>query len=136
MTLHSYSYKFTYKMNRNFKFLLTFLIFYAQQLSAQEINLIKNETVDALVDKKFKMNNAFSTYTNYSIQLASTKKEQAEIIYNDFRKKNPTVDATIVYTQPNFKVLVGNFRNKIEAAHFLKNLRKEHPNAFIVRLKK
>ena len=109
---------------------------FSQAISAQEITVIKNESIDALVAKKYKMNNSFSTYTNYSIQLISTKKEQAEAVYETFKKKYSKQDATIIYAQPNFKVMVGNFRNKIEAAHFLKEIKSEHPNAFIVRLKK
>ena len=136
MTLHSYDHKFTYKMNINFNFLLTFLLIFTQSIFSQEINVIKNESVDALVDKKYKMNNNFSTYTNYSIQLISTKKDQAEATHLAFLKKYPKIDATIIYSQPNFKVMVGNFRNKIEAAQFLKTIKNEHPNAFIVRLKK
>lgn len=123
-------------MKRNFKFLLTFLLLAFQATYAQKVEMISLENADALLDKKFKVNNTFSIYSNYSIQLASTNKNEAESIYNLFVKNFPKEDATIIYSQPNFKVLVGNFRNKIEAVHFLNQIKKIYPNAYVVRLKK
>jgi len=123
-------------MNIYFKILLTFLILSSNPLFAQDFTIEKNETIDQLVDKKFKVNNTFSIYTNYSLQLISSSKEVAENIYENFTKKYPKEEATIIYAQPNFKVLVGNYRNKIEATHFLKKIKDEYPNAFVVRLKK
>lgn len=123
-------------MKRNFKFLLTFLLLAFQATYAQKVEMISLENADALLDKKFKVNNTFSIYSNYSIQLASTNKNEAESTYNLFVKNFPKEDATIIYSQPNFKVLVGNFRNKIEAVHFLNQIKKTYPNAYVVRLKK
>ncbi|WP_372473751.1 SPOR domain-containing protein [Capnocytophaga sp. ARDL2] len=103
---------------------------------AQETSISKPNQLDLLISKKFKTNNSFSIYPNFSIQIASSEKDEAEKNYKNFSKVYPNEEATIIYNQPHYKVVVGNFRNKIEAVSFLYTLKKEYPNAFVVKLKK
>lgn len=123
-------------MSTKFKILLTFFIFSLQHAFSQNIVINKIEQADLLLEKKLKVNNSFSIYTNYSLQIASTQREEAEKIYNQFVKDFPNEDATIIYSQPHYKVLVGNYRNKIEAAHLQEKIKDKFPNSFVVRLKK
>jgi hypothetical protein len=44
----------------------------------------------------------------------------------------PSVEAYEKYDQPNFNIRVGNFRTKLEAYKFLKQVQPEFPTAFIV----
>ena len=81
-------------------------------------------------------NNQFSLYTNYSVQLKSGLKEEVETIYKDFTKQHPEIDATIIYANPKFKLVVGNYKNKIEAEYLLKKIVGNYPDAFVVKLKK
>ena len=80
-------------------------------------------------------NNQFSLYTNYSVQLKNGLKEDVEHMYKDFNAEHPDVDATIIYANPKFKLVVGNFKNKIEAEHLLKKISWKYPDAFVVKLK-
>jgi hypothetical protein len=43
------------------------------------------------------------------------------------------VGAYIIYQQPNFKIRVGDFRTRLEAMKFLKELQLKYATAFIVR---
>src|SRR5690606_34095086 len=116
-------------------FSLTFIT--SPNVNAQ-INIIENkdqQTIDMLLERKLSQNNQFSLYTNYSVQLKNGLKEEAEEIYKKFTAWYPEIDATIIFSNPKFKVVVGNFKHKIEAEHLLKKINKEYPDAFIVRLK-
>ena len=50
-----------------------------------------------------------------------------------FRKFHPGVPVSRTFTDPFFKVTVGNYSSKAEAAAALKSLQNEFPAAFIVR---
>lgn len=95
----------------------------------------EQETIDLLLERKMAQNNQFSLYTNFSIQLKNGTKEEAESIYKEFSSQNPLIDATIIFANPKFKVVVGNFKNKIEAVHLLDKIKTKYPEAFVVKLK-
>lgn len=50
-----------------------------------------------------------------------------------FRNRHPGVPVSRTFTDPFFKVTVGEYSSKAEAAAALKNLQQEFPTAFIVR---
>ena len=50
-----------------------------------------------------------------------------------FRKLHPGVPVSRTFTDPFFKVTVGNYSSKAEAAVALKSIQQEFPAAFIVR---
>ncbi|MBO6168851.1 MAG: SPOR domain-containing protein [Bacteroidales bacterium] len=50
-----------------------------------------------------------------------------------FRSLHPGVSVTRSFTEPFFKVTVGNYATKADAANALKSIQQEFPTAFIVR---
>ncbi len=50
-----------------------------------------------------------------------------------FNELYPYISADRSFDSPNFKVSVGNFRTRLEAENFLAIVKKNFPNAFIVR---
>lgn len=119
-------------------FLIFILTVLAQQNIQAQITVIENEdqkTIDLLLERKMNQNNQFSLYTNYSVQLKNGVKEDVETMYKDFTTDYPQTDATIIYANPKFKLVVGNFKNKIEAEHLLKKISSKYPDAFVVKLK-
>lgn len=123
----------TYKV-----FIIFVLTFVAGQNVNAQINVIENseqKTIDLLLERKMSQNNQFSLYTNYSVQLKNGLKEDVESMYKDFTTQNPDIDATIIYTNPKFKLVVGNYKNKIEAENLLKKIAGKYPDAFVVKLK-
>ena len=124
----------TYKV-----FIIFFLTLFVQQNVKAQINVIENadqKTIDLLLERKMSQNNQFSLYTNYSVQLKSGLKEEVETTYKDFTTQHPEIDATIIYANPKFKLVVGNYKNKIEAEYLLKKIVGNYPDAFVVKLKK
>jgi len=60
-------------------------------------------------------------------------KEGAEILRSKFLDEYPEQQAYITYFAPYFKVLVGNFRNKRDAAHFRQEITSEYKEAWLVK---
>jgi hypothetical protein len=69
------------------------------------------------------------------IFFSSTNKarEQAERVKNEFNLVFPDIASYMLFQTPNFKVRVGDFRNKSEALKIKAQIAWKYPNAFIVK---
>ena len=98
-------------------------------LGTKSIQIIKDNRIDKL-DKEY-----VSTYKlkGYRVQIYSGNKKQparqARLTFTKLYRKTKAYER---YEQPNFKVRVGDFKTKIEALKFKKDLMDHFPNAFIV----
>lgn len=127
------------KILRTHKLFFTiFLTTIAQSDSIAQTQILTNseqETIDLLLQRKMNQNNQFSLYTNFSVQLKNGLKEEVEPLYKEFTAQYPQIDATIIFANPKFKLVVGNYKNKIEAENLLKKIQAKYPDAFVVKLK-
>lgn len=70
----------------------------------------------------------------YRVQLFSgNKKQPAKTVKGKFISLYPDVKAHEIYQQPYFKIRVGDFRTKLEASKFKKEIAEHFPNAYIVK---
>ena len=76
------------------------------------------------------------TLNGYRIQIAAysgvNSRSQAEIARNTFTSLFPYTKAYIIYTEPYFKVRVGNYFTRLQAYKDLENIRLSYPSAYIV----
>lgn len=122
--------------SRNVFIIFSLTVFFQWNAAAQT-QIIPNkeqEVIDQLMERKMAQNNQFSLYTNFSLQLKNGQKEEVEALYKDFRAMYPDIDATIVFANPKFKLIVGNFKHKIQAEHLLRKIQDKYPDAFVVKL--
>ncbi|HCY43569.1 MAG TPA: hypothetical protein DHV48_19905 [Prolixibacteraceae bacterium] len=63
----------------------------------------------------------------------SKAREQAMRVRNDFNLTFPNIPAYLQFHTPNFKLRVGDFRNKSEALKAKQAISLRYPNAFIVK---
>lgn len=119
-------------------FIIILTLFSVNKSNAQnaQFKLIQDNNFEKLLSEKNSVNNNFSIYKNFSIQIFYGDKDAAETTFHDFKKNYPEIDATIIYTEPKYKLVIGNYRNKIDAERNLKKFSKTYPNALLVRLKK
>ncbi len=61
------------------------------------------------------------------------ERNAAETVRTKFNKSFPDFSTDIEYQQPNFVILVGDYRTKLDAFESLKKVQVEFPNAFIVK---
>ncbi|GAB4249988.1 MAG: hypothetical protein Kow0079_02900 [Vicingaceae bacterium] len=127
-------------LRKNHIFLLLLCLSTQLGLNAQEYNnsfsdsTHKNLTI--YQDKRLnKLLEDFSEskYEGFKIQIYSdSKKQPAKKIQADFIISYPEIKSELIYQQPFFKVRVGNFRTKLEAIKFKKEIESKFPNCFIV----
>lgn len=76
------------------------------------------------------------TLNGYRIQIAAysgvNSRSQAEVARNTFTNLFPYTKAYVIYTEPYFKVRVGNYYTRLQAYKDLENIRLSYPSAYIV----
>jgi hypothetical protein len=93
-------------------------------------NISKNEKFDLLLQEYLEQKKVMG----YRIQLfAGNKKLDALKMKVDFMKLYPEINPEIIYQQPNFKVRVGNYRNRLEAQKFLALYKIDFTSSFLVK---
>src|SRR5215217_5431079 len=101
----------------NHIFHITLLSFCCLKLSAQQskINIQQNPKFEQLLNEKRKINSSIAVNERYKIQVYSGNSEKAKSTLTECKQNFTDLDATIIFNTPNYKVWIGNFRNRIEA---------------------
>lgn len=106
-------------------------------LKAQEntISIKQNPKFEELLNEKRKFNSSITVNERYKIQIFSGSSEGAKKALYDSKKDFSTLDATIVFNTPNYKVWLGNFRTRMEAEHHIIDVKKKYSNALLIKPK-
>lgn len=114
--------------------LLTFVAYGFSQ--SNNLNIKQSPEVKELVEKHKKVNEANYEFDGWRVQIFSAggtnSKDKANLAKAEFLSKYPDTKVYIVFNAPYFKVRLGNFRTKIEALHFIEEIKKDYPFAFAV----
>ncbi len=101
------------------------------------IKIIQDSRIDTLLSKHIELNeeyaqidgwriNIFFEAGNYSKRLAVEAKSQ-------FVNRHSDVSCYLIFQEPYYKVRIGDYRTKMEAEKFLKEIEREYPNAFVIK---
>ena len=97
-----------------------------------KIVFIQDKKIDELMLKHAEINSK-APIKGYRVKIHfGSDKAKAKEVKAKFILKFPGVSAYEKYDQPNFNIRVGDFRTKLEAYKFLKEVQLEFPSSFIV----
>ncbi|MCL3782401.1 SPOR domain-containing protein [Prolixibacteraceae bacterium JC049] len=92
--------------------------------------------VDSLLALDIRLNRKKKSADGFRLQIFSTSgvgaRERAQAIKARFLGKNPEYDVYVKFQSPDWKVRVGNFRNKSEVLKLKSLVKRDFPDAFIV----
>lgn len=120
-------------------FKILFLIFSVLSVSSsvfgQNSQTQTQLKVKQLVDKKAEYNRLTNgEMDGYRIKIHfGGDRENARLVKTKFSAKFNEYNTYDEYQQPNFVVLIGDFKTKLEAFESLKKIQAEFPNSFIVK---
>lgn len=115
--------------------LISFFLLFLNSM-AQEGTIIINQDkeIEALLEIKKDIE---SSSDRYKIQIFSgASRNAAETARKKFYENYADLPSSIEYETPNYKIWVGNFRNRLEADRALLRIKKTFLNAFIFKPKK
>lgn len=99
--------------------------------------VIQSDNIKLVFNKYIEYNERQNSCQGYRIRIYSdsgnTARESAKKSKADFLKLFPETESYLKYDQPNWKILVGDFRTKSDALKFLKLISESFPSAFIVK---
>lgn len=113
----------------------TILLNCNNNLKAQNQNLtvIQDPKFEQLLNEKRKINPNLPYNDRYKIQIFNGASETAKKTLNEFKQDFKTIDGTIIFNTPNYKVWVGNFRNRMEAERNLVEIKKKYKTVFLIK---
>ena len=123
-------------LSRKHLLLLTVvLISITTKISAQNSDLTLNQDpkFEQLLSEKRKSNPNLSYTDRYKIQIFNGVSESAKKTLTEFRQEFKNCDGTITFNTPNYKVLVGNFRTRMEAERNFVEIQKKYKNSLLIK---
>jgi uncharacterized protein YxjI len=97
------------------------------------VTLNQDSNFEQLLNEKRKINSSITINDRYKIQIFSGEVEEARKTLSEFRKEFKNYDGTIIFSTPNYKVWVGNFKSRIESERNLAELKKKYTNALLIK---
>jgi hypothetical protein len=114
---------------------ILFVVFSISKSRAQHQNRehSQNQKIEQLLIEKRKINLALAIENAYKIQIFNGSNELAKRQLIMFKQEFTTIDAILVFNSPNYKVWVGNFKNRLDAERNLIEIKKKFSNALLIK---
>jgi hypothetical protein len=121
----------------NFSLILFFLALYQVDSFAQVVVHTDGKVMD-LLEKHVTINkNHEGKLIGFCVQICfesgNDSRKRAEDIRRIFLSKYPKTSAYLSYKEANFRVKVGDFRTRVEARGFRKEILTDFPQAFVLK---
>lgn len=75
--------------------------------------------------------------SGYRIQIffdsGNNSRENAREVIEAFEEEYPDIGVYLTFREPYYRVRVGDFRRKIEALGFLQRIKRDYPNAWVIK---
>ena len=106
--------------------------FLSQEITAQQgnVSIQQDQKVEKLMEVKRELNKNNKIGDRFVIQLFYGDNGEANEVIQKYRNLY-SYPSQITYEAPNYKVWVGNFRNRLEADRALLKVKENFPAAFI-----
>ena len=114
----------------------TFMQDSVERDSLGEVNIIQDIRLEELLKTDSIINSKNPGFNGYRIQIflgGSTDRERAFEVKKEFKELFPDERAYVIYTAPDFRVRVGNFRSKLESIELYKACLRYFPNCYPVK---
>lgn len=110
------------------------LFFFGNSIILAQSRIVSQDSIaNRLVEKLKKLNAAHQSMPGYRLQLYfGNDRAHANDLKTEFLNLYPKTSAYVLYRQPNFKLRVGDFKSRLEALKFLKEIQTFYNTAFIV----
>ncbi|MCO6175136.1 SPOR domain-containing protein [Flavobacterium sp. NRK F10] len=95
--------------------------------------LSQDEKFSELLEEKAKINANLSINNSYKIQIFYGNSSDAKNQLAAFKRDFSGIEGTIIYTNPTYKVYVGNYKSRLHAEKALIEIKKKYPTALLIK---
>lgn len=106
------------------------------QLNLQKkgsLTVVMEPDVEWLLETYKGMNSSKKELTGYRVQIFNGKRQQMMKLRSEFVDVFPNVPVYNLYESPEYKLQVGDFRTRLEAENFLRQVNAEFGSGFVVK---
>ena len=103
---------------------------YAQQKEGV-VQIESSAEVDEMIAQKKDYDKKLGTIKGYKIQLFYGNEKDAYEVRDEFKAVFPEITTKIIFSSPEWKVQVGNYKTRLEADSALVEIKLDFPNAII-----
>jgi hypothetical protein len=103
-----------------------------------KVTVVKDPLIDSLIARRIALNKGISSngtaivVYGYRVQVFfGTDRKVAYDEQARFKSLYPELNTYLSYTQPNYRIKVGDFRTRAEAQKLMNELRQDFPSLFI-----
>lgn len=107
----------------------------ADNPATEELKLVEEPGISQMQKKYVEQNKANQQLDGYRVQIYNGTKAETLKTRAKFLGVFPTVPVYTVYESPEYKVQTGDFRTRLEAEKFLKQVVNEFGSGFVVKTK-
>jgi len=128
-------------MKSGIKSALVLMVFFQTNIlfsqNTGKIVINQEDNITKLLQEHKTFNKNQTGIVGYRINIffdsGNNSKSKAYSIKTQFMAEYPEVEAYIIYQEPNYKIKVGDFRTRLDAQRFQKEISNEYKNAFIIK---
>ena len=116
-----------------FQLIIVLLFILPVAVSGQTVTVEQDPQIEQLLTEKRTINSSITVSDRWKIQIFTGDNENSRKVLTEFKKEVKTIDCTIIFHTPSYKVWVGNFKTRIEAERNLIEIKKKYTNAFLIK---
>lgn len=123
------------------KWMICFAVFTFLGISAMgqtKEGTVRVETsahIDEMLAQKKEYNKSIDSYDGYKIQIYYGTEKKCYEVKEEFDLLFPDTETVIIFSTPQWKLQVGNYKTRLEADHAIVNIKKEYPAAIVLATK-
>jgi len=125
-----------YLSKYNTLFFLAFLILWQfnsySQSNEGTVRIESSAHIDQMVAQKKQYNKSLDTYQGYKIQIYYGSEKECYEVKDEFTALFPDINTSIIFSTPQWKLQIGNYRTRLEADKAMVNIKKEYPSAIVL----
>lgn len=119
-----------------FFFTLILVLVTQNQLMAQtEDGVVRIESsahVDQMLTQKKEYNKSLEKFQGFKIQIYYGSEKKCYEVKDEFTSLFPDIATSIIFSTPQWKLQIGNYRTRLEADHAMVGIKKEYPSAIVL----
>ena len=120
----------------NFLFSLLFVIFCQSTLLGQttegKVRIETSAHIDEMAAQKKDYNKTVKSYKGFKIQIYYGSEKKCYEVKDEFSSLFSEIPTSIIFSTPQWKLQVGNYRTRLEADHSMVSIKKEYPAAIVL----
>ena len=101
------------------------------------VEIFQDSRVDSIVNMHVKYNMHQNGIMGYRVQVffdaGNNSLDKANKVAEEFQLLFPGDTAYISFSEPYYKVRVGDFRRRLEAEGYMQKILRDYPNAFVIK---